>query len=704
MRTALSILFTLAMATSLAAAPAWVAYHDRTESDHLSQVAALGPQGYRMISISTYGTPAAPRYAAVWVKRNGPEWKEFHGLTLAQFQARFDSESASGFKLSMIAAAGSAPNARFSGVFEKTPGLVTIYPITYADFEAENLKQKKSNRMLRAAIDFGPAGTPMYIGIWEPNPKAVAWNVGYDLTPEDDQLWFDAEKAQWARPSFSTRTAHGRYISIYRDDQVGPWEARGEMTADGYQAEVEALKAKGFYPMCVQAGGQGSGVRFTAIFVKSETPVARVWSPPSGQAVPQLATLEAIVRNHMVKNGVRAGAVAIARNGKLVYARGFTYAEPGYPQTTPTSMFRIASCSKPLTSIAIHQLIEEGKLSLNDTVQGILQTKPVAGSMDARYDDIKVWHLLSHLGGRYHGPDLPNHFDVRDAVKKPFAMTRSDLIAYQAGRPLDFTPGAKPWKSDYYSNLGYMLLGEIVAKKRGFGYGIAMNENVWKKVGVTRPKLAQTLVTQRWPGEVRYHDRSGDTLDLRVAWSVMKDDGGMVPLAYGGENYATFGAFGGWVVAAPDYAKLLASFDLADNPLFKKDETVKTMWSTPAGYETTNPDLMRGWFAMPVPGKAATQYTHGGSTPGVSTFILHRTDGISIVAFFNGLMDWIEGDLNVAANAVSSWPAHDLFPQVGIPTFQSGPLAQQTKLAKAFSAPLKRPSFPEIESRRRMTR
>src|SRR5688572_25063225 len=97
---------------------------------------------------------------------------------------------------------------------------------------------------------------------------------------------------------------------------------------------------------------------------------------------------------------------AIAKNGKLVYMRGFGAAnQAGTEATQPYHMFRIASISKPITSIAIMKLIENGQLSLSDKPfgpGGILNVDPYfanANITDPRVYDITIQHLLEHAAG-----------------------------------------------------------------------------------------------------------------------------------------------------------------------------------------------------------------------------------------------------------------------------------------------------------------
>ena len=96
----------------------------------------------------------------------------------------------------------------------------------------------------------------------------------------------------------------------------------------------------------------------------------------------------------MERNRIPGAGVAVTDHGRLVLARGYGYADIGAKkQVQPTSMFRIASISKPITAVAIMQLVEQGKLKLEDRVLDILKYEPHLendAKVDERWHDITV--------------------------------------------------------------------------------------------------------------------------------------------------------------------------------------------------------------------------------------------------------------------------------------------------------------------------
>ena len=89
----------------------------------------------------------------------------------------------------------------------------------------------------------------------------------------------------------------------------------------------------------------------------------------TGTARSEFAGFDAWMKQFMTEHNVPGGALAIVQDGKLVYSRGFGWADrEGKEPVPPDALFRIASVSKPITAVAILRLVEQGKLSLDDKV------------------------------------------------------------------------------------------------------------------------------------------------------------------------------------------------------------------------------------------------------------------------------------------------------------------------------------------------
>lgn len=654
-----------------------VAYHDRSGAEHQAYYDQLKPQGYRLISLTMYDDSANPLYAAVWVRRTGPAWTAFHGFSSSAYEGALASWASVGYRPVIVTINGTGATALYSAVLEKSSvgglckhGLVEGKADNPATIGYWNDYAAKNNLILRWATAYNTVSNPAYACIWEQNVDKAAWAAAWDESASTYQVRFNAQMAQWARPSFITLAPSQRYLSVFRDDQVGPWYAFHDMSRDQYQAVFNDRTANGYYPEVVQAAGSGDAVRFAAIFVTRESLTARQWSA-TGATVSSLSAFDSVMQNYMQQTNTRGGELAVVKDGRLVFARGYTWAEPGYPQTQPTSLFRIASSSKPLTSIVVHQYIEVGAINENTTLQSLLSLRrPDGGApVDSRFGQVRVQHVLGHFGGWDTGvAGFDPAFSDADVVAAfpgaPLPVTTSQIASYMAGKPLQYTPGTK----FAYSNFGFLQLGLCLEGMSGKGYEPLVKGQIFGRLGVTRPRMGRSLQSLRAAGEVRYHD-SG----LGVSASVLSSSRPWVPTVYGGWNQENLSAEGGWILAAPDYAKVLAAFHRgAANPLLWQS-TVDQMWSPVDGQEVMNPTVRRGWFSAMSGGKWVRW--HNGRVPGTASLVFTRSDNVAFVVLLNK-DSWLRptghplGDgLNAAADAVMSWPSGDQFPTYGIPSF-----------------------------------
>src|SRR5215510_1303261 len=134
--------------------------------------------------------------------------------------------------------------------------------------------------------------------------------------------------------------------------------------------------------------------------------------PMTGQEVPNLSSYDHLIPALMEKYGIAGAAVAVSRNGSMVFARGYGYADKeAHTPVAPDALFRIASLSKPITSVTILKLVEEGKLDLDAKALDILaHLKPAPGAqVDPRFREVTIRQLLWHAGGWDRGK--PGGFD-----------------------------------------------------------------------------------------------------------------------------------------------------------------------------------------------------------------------------------------------------------------------------------------------------
>lgn len=516
------------------------AYHGATGSTHQTKFNDLTSRGFRIISLSVYGDPGDARYAAVWVKRDGPAWVAVHGVNADGYQSFFNNWTAQGFVPVLVSATGTSGNAVFAAVFEKNVhgswlarhGMPAGPASSVGTFENINATAATGKMILRSVAIYGTPLDRRYAAIWHSNPGYVKWHMHSSDTAASYQTVFNAETQlpgytlhAW-RPAYVTLSGDQIYCSVFKDDVVGPWVARHGLTSDQYQAEFDRQNAQGFYPICVQGGGTGAGTRYAAVFAQRDIPLERVWTV-TGAAVENLAGLDHAMQSFMQANGVRAAQVAVGKNGVTKFSRAYTWAEPGYHVTQPSDRFLLASCSKMFLEAAVQALYDANRLTAQTTVYPLLG---FSNPNDPRSDTITIQQLLDHTGG-YDDTGTGSGFDPTYAMRQVALdlgltqpVTKLDVARYMYARPLDFTPGT----NNKYSNFGYLLASAVVEHVTGMSYFDYVKTTLLKPENIKEVKVQSTLASGRTSDDVIAEDPGLglSTLDLNSSL--------LVPAVYGG--------------------------------------------------------------------------------------------------------------------------------------------------------------------------
>lgn len=183
---------------------------------------------------------------------------------------------------------------------------------------------------------------------------------------------------------------------------------------------------------------------------------------------------------------IPALSVGIVHNGKLVYKRGFGFADVESRElATPGTCYRIASISKTFTAIAIMQLVEQGKMNLDDKVHKYLPWFK-AKTKDLDSSNITLRHILSHTAGIFRDGNTPHwetgHFPDVAGLQKSIskAVVFENLTRFK------------------YSNSGFALLGEIIKKVSGIRYDEYVRKHIIKKLGMEKTAPDLTRENEKW--------------------------------------------------------------------------------------------------------------------------------------------------------------------------------------------------------------
>ena len=294
-------------------------------------------------------------------------------------------------------------------------------------------------------------------------------------------------------------------------------------------------------------------------------------------------------------------SVAIARRGKLTYRQAFGWADGGTGEAVSTAhLFRIASVTKPITSVAIFTLVQQGKIRLDDKVfgkSGILGEKYGTPPLRRYVEDITVDHLLTHTCGGW-----PNDGD--DPMFLRPRLEVGGLITWTLDtHPLGYPPG----QHYAYSNFGYCLLGRVIEAITGQTYEKFVQQEVLAPCGVTAMRIAGNTLEERAPQEVIYYGQNAE------------DPYGM--------NVARMDSHGGWLATPTDLVRFATHVDgFTTTPNILRPDLIKVMTTA----STANAKYARGWAVNEL-----HNWWHTGSLPGTVTIMVRTSSGFCWAALAN---------------------------------------------------------------------
>lgn len=221
------------------------------------------------------------------------------------------------------------------------------------------------------------------------------------------------------------------------------------------------------------------GVRVFAI-------VSLVWLNSVSYAAQEnvAVKVDSFINGEMAKQRIPGVALAVVKNGAIVLAKGYGYANLEHQVLVkPETIFQSGSVGKQFTATAVMLLVEEGKLDLDASIATYFAEAPAA------WKKITVRHLLTHTAGT---TDYPKDFDYRRDY------TEADMLKLIKALPLAFQPGEK-WE---YSNLGYVTLGILIRKATGKFYGDFLQERIFQPLGMNTARVISEadLVANRAAG------------------------------------------------------------------------------------------------------------------------------------------------------------------------------------------------------------
>lgn len=320
-----------------------------------------------------------------------------------------------------------------------------------------------------------------------------------------------------------------------------------------------------------------------------------------------IAAVDNAVKSFMTTYNVPGASLAVSKNGKLVYVKGYGVTDKSTNEpVTPASRFRLASVSKTFTGAAIMKLMQEGKLSLDDKVFGsgnVLGNDYGTPPYNTNLSNITIRHLLNNTSGSWGGA---TGGDVIDYYPTYTTKQFYDWVINTRSNPK--TPG-----TFYdYSNVGFNLLGRIIEKVSGKIY-INYIKEMLAPTGGNQTDIAGKTEAERKTNEVKYYGQGNDLQYVyTIAFPRRDSDGGLI-------------------TTASDLLRLITAVDgFTTRPDILSAASVTAF--------TTHPSFSNYACGIDIWGAEHVWYNYG-SLPGTRTGFMRRDNGMCVALLLNSRVD-----------------------------------------------------------------
>jgi D-alanyl-D-alanine carboxypeptidase len=311
----------------------------------------------------------------------------------------------------------------------------------------------------------------------------------------------------------------------------------------------------------------------------------------------QTDSTDIIVSKLMKDQGIAGLTLAVVKDGKTLVNKGYGYANLEFqaPVTSET-VIRLGSVSKQFFTTAILKLQEDGKISIGDYVHKFFPDAPETWRM------IQVKHLMSHTSGlKREGPAYDNNKIQPDSI----------IIKSAYPLPLDFKPGEKY----QYSNIGYYMLAEIIARVSKLPWQVYITNEIFVPAGMNKSFMTDfhAIIPNRASGYM--HNKNGVLINAETMYAVRPS--------------------GGFLSTSSDMIR----WDnvLREKNIILKKESWELLWSPFVKTTDKAEDRSAYGFGWQIDYyKNRLMVAHGGANTGFrSYYVRFITDGLSIIIMTN---------------------------------------------------------------------
>jgi D-alanyl-D-alanine carboxypeptidase len=374
---------------------------------------------------------------------------------------------------------------------------------------------------------------------------------------------------------------------------------------------------------------------------KSETAGGETPAPPPVTQV-DIAAVNTNISNFMAAYNIPGASLAVTKNGKLVYLKGFGKANTTTGEAvTPAHRFRLASVSKTFTGVAIMKLVQAGSLNLDAKVfgvSGVLGSDFGTAPYNANLLNITVRHLLQNVSGSWGGAS------GGDVIDQNPTYTYKQFFDWVINtRPNPNVPGTV-----YdYSNINFVLAGRIIEKISGKSYINYIKEDIMASIGGTQTDMSGKTEAEQKANEVKYYGQGADAAYVyNIAFPRRDADGGLM-------------------TTAKDLIRLVNAIDgSATRPDILNTTNLTAL--------TTTSSVFPGYACGIGIWSAENVWFNYGSLPGTRTGFMRNANGVCVSLLLNSRVDPTTGEnpfvfgmqnvlLDITKNASYTWQDIDQF-------------------------------------------
>ena len=411
----------------------WSSRRDMTHDEFNKRWEDLRKKGYRLIDQEAYRIGNKNRYAGIWVENKEKlKWGSSRNLSSKAFSKKFKEYDEKGYRI--------------------------------VDIEA----YKQGNSM-------------KYAGIWVKNDAKLGWSMRRNMSASEYGKRFKDMSDKGYRVADIESYRDGskqKYSAIWvKNKNKRRWAAYRDMDGTGFSNRWRGLKDEGYRLVDFEAYKGKGGTRYAGVWRQNGSKLS--W--------PHKSAVDKAARDYRKDNGIPGISVAVTENGKIVYSRGFGYADVKNEKAAHAgTIFRLASVSKPLTALIAMRQADKNQLELDDRTRKHASYLP-------KHHTHTIRQLVNHRSGvrHYKGSDrsddciVPDRKKWKDSSKKKY-KTAKDASKLIRKDPLMYEPDDRRC----YSTHAYTLLAAALegAGKKSFT-SLVSNE-------LSKPFKLGTLATE----------------------------------------------------------------------------------------------------------------------------------------------------------------------------------------------------------------